>query len=244
MPTGGIFNHHTHPPVGTGLRTVRSILLVTNQNTVWAAFRRPRAHTRVRPYISPPSNPAAAQSPHTPRKDPPMNLIISFSARPGGNCDSIAGYIAAPEDKILYFREMYFHPCVNCAYDCFRGRCKYRLDDMYSLWESMLQYDKVILAVPMYCGNPCSLYFIFSERCQDFFMHNDCFEDILSRLYIIGVYGSAAESPDFIPCLEKWFTGTPYTGHVLGLERHTLGQKMPDSLLDLEQVREKLKNFL
>ncbi len=107
-----------------------------------------------------------------------------------------------------------------------------------------MDYDKVFLVVPMYCGNPCSLYFIFSERCQDYFMHNGTYDDIIKRLHIIAVYGSSQESPDFIPCLEKWFADTPYTGRVLGLERHTYGQKMPDSLLDVEEVRDRLKAFL
>ena len=97
----------------------------------------------------------------------------------------------------------------------------------------------------MYCGNPSSLYFIFNERCQDYFMHNeDKYEDILSRLYIIGIYGNRESTPDFIPCFEKWFECSEYENRVLGIERHKYHQKPEDSVLDEEEVRIILKNFL
>lgn len=173
-----------------------------------------------------------------------MDLIISFSARSGGNCGSIAEYIASPGDRIVHFREKNYHPCADCAYECFSGQCKYRADDVYGLYSSMLSCERVVLIVPMYCGNPSSLYFIFNERCQDYFMHNDSYEEIIRRLHIIAVYGSAEESPDFIPCFEKWFSGSPYSGRVLGIERHSYGQKMADSILDVEEVRNKLDAFM
>ena len=63
----------------------------------------------------------------------------------------------------------------------------------------MNNYDKVILIVPMYCGNPSSLYFVFNERCQGYFNGNpDKYDDIVKRMYFIGVYGSKEESPHFL----------------------------------------------
>ena len=173
-----------------------------------------------------------------------MNLIISFSGRSGGNCDRIADFIASGHDRVVTFRSLKVHPCSDCGYECFDGICKYRDDDCYALYASMPEYDRVILVVPMYCGNPSSLYFIFNERCQDFFMHNDCYDEIAGRLYIIGVYGSAAESPDFVPCLLKWFNGTPYINRVLGIERHAYGQKLGDCVLEVPEIKEKIKLFL
>jgi len=172
-----------------------------------------------------------------------MDLLLSFSGRANGNCDQIAAYLAAPGDRVIHFRDLDVHPCQGCSYECFHGPCKYPSDDIYSLYDGIRSYDRVLLTVPMYCGSPSSLYFIFHERCQDYFMHNDAYEEIIRRLYIIGVYGSADSSPDFIPCLETWFDGSPYLGHVLGIERHPLGQKLQDSLLDLAEVRERLDRF-
>ena len=174
-----------------------------------------------------------------------MNLIISFSGRINGNCDDISAYIATEEDKVLCFRNLNVHACSDCAYECFEGYCKYHKDDIYNLYESMLSYDKVFLIVPMYCGNPSSLYFKFNERCQDYFMHNDeCYETIISKLYIIGVYGSIDKTPDFVPCLEKWFDCSQYNNHVLGIERHQYGQKIDERILSIEEVKIQINSFV
>ena len=101
------------------------------------------------------------------------------------------------------------------------------------------------MIVPMYSGNPSSLYFSFNERCQDFFMENkEIYDDMLRKIFLIGVYGSRLETPDFVPCLEKWFVDTPYKNHVLGIERRPYKQKMKDCILDVEEVRKKLRNFM
>jgi len=174
-----------------------------------------------------------------------MNLIISFSGRVNGNCDDVSNYIASQDDTILYFRNLDVHGCSNCNYECFEGNCKYRQDEMYNLYESMLRYDKVFLIVPMYCGNPSSLYFMFNERCQDYFMHNEeCYETIISKLYFIGIYGDRNKTPDFVPCFEKWFEGTEYTNHVLGIERHRYEQKIDDKILCVEEAKDMINRFV
>ncbi|MBR5316501.1 MAG: flavodoxin family protein [Lachnospiraceae bacterium] len=173
-----------------------------------------------------------------------MKLIISFSAREDGNCDQIAKYIALEDDKIILLREKNIHPCMKCKYECFEDKCIYWNDDIYGIYDEMCNYDKVIFLVPMYCGNPSSLYFIFNERCQDYFMHNENYEDIVKRLYIIGVYGNKEKTPDFEPCFEKWFECLGSSEHVLGIERHAYNQKMGDCILEVEEVREKIRKFV
>lgn len=173
-----------------------------------------------------------------------MKLIIGFSGRRNGNCDGIASYIANSGDRIVRFGELKARGCSNCGYECFDGECKYRADEVYGLYESMLQYDRVVLIVPMYCGNPSSLYFTFNERGQDYFMHNDTYDEIVKRLYIIGVYGSKEANADFVPCLEKWFEGSNYENRVLGIERHLYGQRLDDCILDIEKERVRIDEFL
>lgn len=172
-----------------------------------------------------------------------MKLIIHFSAREDGNCGSIARYIASPEDRVIRYGELRATGCDSCGYECFDGRCKYRDDGVYGLYQSMTQYERVILVVPMYGGNPCSSYFAFCERGQDYFRSEEAYDAVIRRLYIIGVYGSQEETPGFIPCLNSWFAGTDYHGRVLGLERHQFGQKMADNLLELPQVCRRIKEF-
>ena len=173
-----------------------------------------------------------------------MNLVISFSGRKNGNCDSIANFIKTDTDQLLFLRDLDIHSCANCNYECFTGECRFRTDDVYGIYESMLKYEKVFLIVPMYCGNPCSLYFAFHKRSQDYFMHNETYDKILPRLYIIGIYGSAEETPEFVPSLEKWFQNTAYRNHVLGIQRHLLGHQLNQCVLDDPEIRTQLMNFL
>ncbi len=173
-----------------------------------------------------------------------MKLFVSFSARDTGNCSKIIDFLKAPRDKVICYKDLKTHRCGSCDYECMSTRCKYRDDDVYGLYESLLEYEKVILLVPMYCGNPSSLYFSFNERGQDFFMRRERdYLSIAEKLFIIGVYGSKDESPGFIGCLGQWFEGTPFYGHVLGIERHLYNQKMNDSVLDIPVVRDALTRF-
>ena len=172
-------------------------------------------------------------------------LLISFSARKDGNCDEIARHLAKEEDKIMYFRDLNIHSCSNCDYECFDSCCKYRNDDIYNLLDEISNYQKVVFVVPMYCGNPSSLYFILNERCQDYFMHNeDKYENLVKRLFFIGIYGDSEKAPDFIPCFEKWFEGTKYTNHVLGVERHKYNLKLKDSILEVDELKTKIEEFI
>ena len=174
-----------------------------------------------------------------------MRLFISFSARKDGNCDDVAKHLAKEEDDIIYFRDLNVHGCSNCDYECFDNCCKYHNDGIYNLYKKLNNYQKIVLIVPMYCGNPSSLYFIFNERCQDYFMHNeDKYENLIKRLFIIGIYGDSKNSPDFIPCFEKWFNGTKYTNHVLGVERHNYNLKLKDSILEVDELKTIIGEFI
>lgn len=173
-----------------------------------------------------------------------MNLLVSFSARENGNCDSIARFIKREEDTFIALRKLNIHSCSNCDYECMSDVCKYRDDDMYNLYESMLKYDRVYLVVPMYCGNPSSLYFVFNERCQDYFMHNDTYKQLVNKLYIIAVYGSEKESPNYVSTFNQWFDCDEISSHILGIERHNYSQKINDSILDVEEVRESICKFV
>ncbi len=172
-------------------------------------------------------------------------LFISFSARENGNCDNIARFLSSEQDEIIYFRDKQYHVCADCDYECFDGPCKYRSDDVYGIFENMQQYQKIIFIVPMYCSNPSSLYFAFNERSQDYFTQNeDKYNDLVKKLFIIGVYGDKEKSPDFVPCLEKWFDGSKYSNHVLGVERHKYNLKLKDSVLDNDEARAMISEFI
>jgi len=174
-----------------------------------------------------------------------MKLFLSFRARENGNCAKIAHFLMGEKDKYLAFKDRNVTGCSNCDYQCFKAECKNRGDGVYELFDSFGEYDKIILIVPMYCGNPSSLYFSFNERSQDYFMRNEeMYEKLLPKLYLIGVYGSAKETPHFISILNQWFSCSQIKNHVLGIERRKYQQKMRDYVTDVPEVRESLKKFL
>lgn len=173
-----------------------------------------------------------------------MRLIVSFSARRDGNCGQIARYLAGEGDRIVHYAGLNAHACAGCDYECMQRACRYREDGVHELYQAMAQAERAVLIVPMYGGNPCAQYFAFCERGQDYFRSEEAYEAFVQRLYIIGVYGSARENPDFVPCLQKWFAGTGLKGRVLPLERHVYGQRLTDSLLDVADVRDQLDHFM
>lgn len=173
-----------------------------------------------------------------------MSVIVSFSGRIGGNCDTISNFISHKEDCIFYMRDISTQPCAHCSYECFSGVCKYRDDGIYSLLEKIINAEKVFFIVPMYCGNPSALFFILNERCQDFFMHNGVdYEGFVEKLYIIGVYGNRVDQPDFERLFAKIYGFSEPKKHILGLERHKYGHKINDFLLDEDEVKERVNRF-
>ena len=92
-------------------------------------------------------------------------------------------------------------------------------------------------------GN-CAQIIDFIKTPHDQVIYYNEYSSFAERLFIIGVYGSRKESPDFIRCFEKWFEGTPYSHHVLGIERRLYQQTMKDSVIDIEPVKMALHGFM
>lgn len=168
-------------------------------------------------------------------------LYLSFSARDNGNSVDIANYLKLERDRLILFKNLFYNPCSKCDYECFDSVCKYRHDDIYNLFECMTKYKRIIFIVPMYCGNPPSLYFILSERMQDYFNHNeDKWEEFTNKLNIIGIYGSDEETPFFT----ETFKGiVKDQTKILKIERHKYHLKMNDKVIDNKKIIRLLNNF-
>ncbi len=168
-------------------------------------------------------------------------LFISFSAKSDGNCAEIINAYKTEHDDSVLFKDLQVHPCSNCEYECMSGICKYRDDDIYKLYSSFVHYEKIYLLIPMYCSNPCSLFFIFNERGQDYFMHNELTYNIDERLFYIGIYGAKEEYPLF---LEHFRNDALQGKHILGIERHKYHIKLNESVLAIKEIRKQLDEFL
>lgn len=167
-------------------------------------------------------------------------IFLSFSARNNGNSIDIANYLMKDKDRLILFKNIFYNPCSKCDYECFSSVCKYRYDDIYELLNCLIKYKEIVFLVPMYCSNPSSLYFILSERMQDYFNHNEeKWEKFTSKLHIVAIYGSDEETPYFI----ETFKNVVNEAKILKIERHKYNLKMHDKIIENDKIIALLNNF-
>lgn len=170
------------------------------------------------------------------------NLYISFSARSNGNCEQIMKYMMEDNDAFINFKDLFINSCNKCNYEClYVNKCKYRYDDIYSLLDNSIKYNKIILVVPMYCGNPSSLYFTLMERMQDYFSNNEInYPLFINKLHIIGIYGSNEETPYFFPIISSILNDF---NKCLPIQRHKYEIKMNDSVIDNKYIVDLIDSY-
>ena len=159
------------------------------------------------------------------------NLYVSFSARSNGNSENIIKYMMSDLDTFISFKDLFINQCNKCNYECMSiNKCKYRHDDIYNL----LDTSKIVFVIPMYCGNPSSLYFTLMERMQDYFSNNEInYSSYINKLHIIGIYGSNEESPFFIPLISSILNDI---NKCLPIQRHKYEIKMSDSVMNNKYI--------
>ena len=168
-------------------------------------------------------------------------LFMSFSGRENGNCTDIAKYLIKENDKLILFKDIFYNPCSKCDYECLNSICKYRYDDVYDLLESTNNYKKIVFLVPMYCGNPSSLYFILNERMQDYFNHNeDKWNSFIDKLNFICIYGSDEETPYYINLFNDLIHDY---SKILKIERHKYDLKMNDKIMENNELINLIDEF-
>ena len=170
------------------------------------------------------------------------SIFISFSGRDKGNCYDIAHHLLNANDSYISFKDISYHSCSNCEYECFNKRCKYKDDDVYKLYESALSYKNIVLLVPMYCSNPSSLYFTYNERMQDYFsLNSEKWKTYISKLKIIAIFGSEKETPLFIPTLLQLVDDDE--SKILKIERHNYNLKMCEKVIDNSELIDLIDSF-
>lgn len=170
------------------------------------------------------------------------NIFISFSAREKGNCYDIATHKMKESDKYIAFKDLSYHPCSKCSYECFSKQCKYRDDDIYNLIDASLQFKNIVLLVPVYSSNPSSLYFIFHERMKDYF-NNDFkkWNVFVNKIKIIAVFGSEKETPLFIPTLLQLINNDQ--NRLLKIEKDKYNLTPKDKVIDDKNLLKEIDEF-
>ena len=140
------------------------------------------------------------------------NLYISFSARSNGNSENIIKYMVNDNDTFISFKDLFINSCNKCNYECMTiNKCKYRYDDIYNLLNNSIMYNKIIFVVPMYCGNPSSLYFTLMERMQDYFNNNEInYSSFINKLHIIGIKNGDSSLDPYIPIICNSLLAIPH----------------------------------
>lgn len=175
--------------------------------------------------------------------DKNSNIYISFSGRAEGNCFDIAHHLMNKKDTFIPFKDISYNPCSNCNYECFKGACKYRDDEIYSLIETSLTYKNIILLVPMYCSNPSSMYFVFNERMQDYFnVNKDKWNTFIDKIKIFAIFESEEETPLFIPTLLQLINGNK--DKLLKIEINKYKLKITDKIIDNKILLKEIDDFL
>ncbi len=114
-------------------------------------------------------------------------LFINFSGRKSkGNCISLIDYMVEnikPKDyDVISIKDLSIKPCINCDYECFDDKeCINKDDELHSVFVNSLNFDVIINVVPIYCGNLSSLYQIYNERSQYYYM-NDSYCERQSKI--------------------------------------------------------------
>ena len=170
------------------------------------------------------------------------NLYVSFSARSNGNSENIIKYMMSNLDTFISFKDLFINQCNKCNYECMSiNKCKYRHDDIYNLLDTSIKYNKIVFVIPMYCGNPSSLYFTLMERMQDYFSNNEInYSSFINKLHIIGIYGSNEETPLFIPLISSILDNID---KCLPIQRHKYEIKMNDSVINNKYILSLIDNY-
>ena len=139
--------------------------------------------------------------------------IISFSARPNGNCAQIGKLIRSlTGDAVLFdFSRFELHACGKCDYECFsaRDRCPFIGDMEREMLEAITQSDTAWFVIPNYCDYPCANFFIFNERSQCFFQGRPELLDAYARVPKLCIVVSNTNEENFRKALSYHSVGAP-----------------------------------
>lgn len=114
---------------------------------------------------------------------------------------------------------------------------------MAFLYETVALHDLAIIALPVYSGAPCSLYFAFNERSQSVFDNSvlfDRYSKITKNYIVIGNEDAGGSN-----ALNMVLATEEKLGEALLLQSHLYGQNsILGGLAEVPRVRTDLENFV
>jgi multimeric flavodoxin WrbA len=177
-------------------------------------------------------------------------LGINFSGRTNGNCSQSLQFCLdvykknGHETKFINLSEQTLEPCGDCNYNCFQADCV-KTDNFREIYLKMVEADKIIFAVPTYCGHLSSSFFIFSERSQGFYNHSNSDEDdILKKINLIIIGNSSSGGDMALSEALCIFNNRSYFPEVLLLSSIEYGRRsILGDLVEENEIRSRLTRF-
>lgn len=179
-------------------------------------------------------------------------LFISFSLREEGNCSRILKYCSelanmkGNQCEFINMNSIKIGECGGCEYYCFsNGKC-IKEDDTQYIYNKCFEVDKIIFAIPTFCGNLTSLYFKFWERSQGIFKDNDEYENKFLRKINIVIIGNLTSGGDMALHEALYgFTNREFSPEALILSSREYGtSSINGDLIENENVKIRVNQFM
>ena len=177
-------------------------------------------------------------------------LGINFSGRTNGNCSKSLQFCLDIYKKhhheidFINLSEQSLEPCGSCNYNCFQANCV-KNDSFNDIYHKMMEAEKIIFAVPTYCGHLSSSFFIFSERSQGFYNHSNSNEDDILRKINLIIIGNSSSGGDMALSESLCsFNNRSYFPEVLLLSSNEYGRRsILGDLVEENEIRNRLTRF-
>ena len=179
-------------------------------------------------------------------------LGIIFSSRKQGNCAKSVKYCLDKINLHEYQVEMInifdyeVQGCGDCSYHCFESGFCSKEDDILELYKKCFEADKIIFAIPTFCGHLASSYFKFWERSQAIFKDSLEYEnEFLKKLNFI-IIGNLSSGGDMAlhEALYGFINRRFYSEAILLSSREYNKSSIKDNLIESDDVKKRLNSFI
>ena len=136
--------------------------------------------------------------------------------------------------------------CGGCGYFCFdNGDCFKKDDSTHRLYKKCLEADKIIFAVPTFCGHLASEYFKFWERSQSIFKDEEDYEENFLKKINFIIIGNLSSGGDMAihEALYPFANRSFYPETIILSSREYKTSSIRGDLIDINDVKCRLKRF-
>lgn len=179
-------------------------------------------------------------------------LGIVFSSRKQGNCTRSVEYCLNEirhngyEAEIINIFDYDVQGCGDCDYYCFKCTTCCKEDDVAELYRRCFAADKIIFAIPTFCGHLASSYFKFWERSQSIFEDDTKYEDYFLKKINLIVIGNLSSGGDMAlhEALYSFTNREFYPEVILLSSRDYNKSSIKGDLVESDEVKNRLRFFI